>query len=78
MIVIVAVPVRPDALVAVTVYTVVGDAAVGVPLIVPFAAIDKPAGKVGLTDVLVKGPPAVIVGTNAVIVVPTGYNCGEA
>ena len=59
-IVIVAVP-SPPLLVAVTVYVVRGDTAVGVPLSSPVAmSKDRPAGKVGLIVQLSTGsPPAV-------------------
>ena len=59
----------PPALVAVTVYVVMVDNAVGVPEIVPVVVSkDRPAGNDGLIDQLVAAPP-VLVGLQLVIAV---------
>ena len=68
-IVTVAVPL-PPALVAVTVYSVEEDTAVGVPLIPPFEeSNDKPAGRVGEMDHETTAPPPVV-GVMDVIATP--------
>ena len=74
----VAVPVPPAAPVAVMVYEVAAETAVGVPDITPVALILSPAGKAGLMVAPVSGPPLVIVGERAVIAVFCVYVCGEA
>ena len=51
----------PPALVAVMVYVVIVDNAVGVPDIVPVVVSnDKPAGNAGLIDQLVAVPPVLV------------------
>jgi hypothetical protein len=61
----------PAAFVAVTVYVVADDVAVGVPVMVPVLVLnDKPAGNDVLIDQLVAAPPE-LVGVQAVIAVPT-------
>ena len=64
----VAVPTPPSAPVAVMVYVVAADAAVGVPEITPAALMVKPAGKATLMVAPLSGPSLVTVGDNAVIV----------
>jgi hypothetical protein len=69
--------VEPAALVAVIVYGVAADGAVGVPLITPLvASIASPAGSAGATAYDATVP--VTVGVSAVIAVPTVYDCGLA
>ena len=62
--------VLPPALVAVTVYVVDGETAVGVPLISPVVVLKaRPAGRVGEIDHVATGPP-LAVGVTGVMVVP--------
>lgn len=61
----------PAAFVAVTVYVVADDVAVGVPVMAPVLVLnDKPAGNDVLIDQLVAAPPE-LVGVQVVIAVPT-------
>ena len=61
----------PPALVAVMVYVVADDVALGVPEIAPVPVLnDKPAGNAGLIDQLVAAPPELL-GFNVLIDVPT-------
>ena len=61
----------PAALVAVMVYVVADDVALGVPEIAPVPVLnDKPAGNAGLIDQLVAAPPELL-GFNVLIDVPT-------
>ena len=61
----------PVALLAVIVYDVDADVAVGVPVIAPVEVLkDNPAGKPGLIDQVVTGPP-VFVGDQVEIAAPT-------